>query len=459
MSLGQILHVEDERWFHQQVKAWMPEADWVWAGSLSEARDLLARQCFDVILLDRHIGSEDGITLLPELSSLAPGSVCVMVSSDEDGDGIREALEAGAKDYLIKSSDMAQDLKLRIRIALKTRQEERLNQARAHAPERDSSGWVGNSTATRALKEKARKVAHVDAPILITGESGSGKEVFAQEVHRLRGDSKRPFVAVNCGAIPETMFESELFGHIKGAFTGALRHKEGLVRIADGGDLFLDEIGDLPLAQQVKLLRFLQDGTFTPVGSGRMESSKVRVIAATHRNLEQEVAAGRFREDLLFRLDVYRVHTAPLRERREDIGPLARFFLRKLAGDRKKISREALALLEKQEWKGNVRELSSVIQRALIEAGGDDLRPGHFRFVGGMTPAQRQARVPANLGEVNGKRYRQYLDHHEKEFFQAALGLLDGDTLRLAECLELSRATVYNRFQKLGLRPGRKKHE
>ncbi len=460
MAWGPILHVEDERWFHQQVRSWMPEAEWSWVGSLPEARDALLRQSFEIILLDRHVGAEDGISLLPELASLAPGAVCIMVSSDEDGEGIREAIDAGAKDYLIKSSDMGLDLRLRIQIAMKTRQDERLIQSRTRSSgASESSGWIGSSSATRSLKEKARKVAAVDAPILITGESGTGKEVFAQEVHRLRGDPKRPFVAVNCGAIPESMFESELFGHRKGAFTGAFQHKEGLVRIADGGDLFLDEIGDLPLSQQVKMLRFLQDGTFTPVGSGRMESARVRVMAATHRNLEQEVAAGRFREDLLFRLDVYRVHTTPLRERREDIAELSRFFVTRLGGSRKKISREALALLEKQEWKGNVRELSSVIQRALIEAGEDDLRPGHFRFGGVLPISVRQARVPLALNEINGKRYRQFLEHHEKEYLLAALKLLDGDTLRLAECLELSRATVYNRFQKLGLKPGRKNHE
>jgi len=362
---------------------------------------------------------------------------------------------------LIKSSDMAQDLRLRIQIADKTRQDERLMQSRALSTIAiDTSGWIGNSVATRSLKEKARKVAAVDAPILITGESGTGKEVFAQEVHRLRGDPRRPFVAVNCGAIPETMFESELFGHRKGAFTGAVQHKEGLVRIADGGDLFLDEIGDLPLSQQVKLLRFLQDGTFTPIGASKMESARVRVIAATHRSLEQEVAAGRFREDLLFRLDVFRVHTTPLRERREDVADLAKFFSKKLGGAGRKISREALLLLEKLEWKGNVRELSSVIQRALIEAGEEDLRPVHFRISGSGIPApMRQARIPVTANEINGKRYRQFLEHHEKGFLMAALKLLGGDTLRLAECLELSRATVYNRFQRLGLRPGRRNHE
>jgi DNA-binding NtrC family response regulator len=456
MAWGPILHVEDERWFHQQVSTWMPEAEWSWAGSLNEARDLLNRQSFEIILLDRHVGSEDGLEFLPEIAALAPGAVCLVVSSDEDGDGIREALEAGAKDYLIKSPDMAQDLRLRIQIARKSLQDERLLRSRSVA-DSGSSHWIGNSAPSRALKEKARKVAPSDAPVLITGESGTGKEVFAQELHRLRADPKRPFVAVNCGAIPETMFESELFGHRKGAFTGALAHKEGLVRIADGGDLFLDEIGDLPLAQQVKLLRFLQDGTFTPVGSGRMESARVRIIAATHRNLEQEVSEGRFREDLLFRLDVVRVQTVPLRERREDIAALARFFVTRFGGPRKKISKEALALLEKQDWKGNVRELSSVIQRGLIEADDEDLRPGHFRFPAGIASIPKQAKLPLVPGEITGKRYRQFMEHHERSFFESALKLLDGDTLRLSENLELSRATVYNRFQKLGLKPGKKR--
>jgi DNA-binding NtrC family response regulator len=188
-----------------------------------------------------------------------------------------------------------------------------------------------------------------------------------------------------------------------------------------------------------------------------MESARVRIIAATHRNLEQEVSEGRFREDLLFRLDVVRVQTVPLRERREDIAALARFFVTRFGGPRKKISKEALALLEKQDWKGNVRELSSVIQRGLIEADDEDLRPGHFRFPAGIASIPKQAKLPLVPGEITGKRYRQFMEHHERSFFESALKLLDGDTLRLSENLELSRATVYNRFQKLGLKPGKKR--
>jgi two-component system response regulator AtoC len=450
--------VEDERWFHQQLKAWVPEAEWVWAGTLESARRELGERTYDVILLDRNLGPEQGFSLLPELSRLAPGSVCVVISSEGDGDSIREALELGAKDYLVKSSDMREDLRLRLEIAWKTRASERLLLSRSGSLEGDGSGWIGDSVASRILKEKAKKIAPFDAPVLITGESGTGKEVFAQEVHRLRGDPKRPFVALNCGAIPESMFESELFGHRRGAFTGALTHREGLVRVADGGDLFLDEIGDLPLSQQVKLLRFLQDGTFTPVGADRAESSRVRVIAATHRNLEQEVAAGRFREDLFFRLDVYRVHTVPLRERREDVIPLVRFFLARIAGSKRKISREALALLEKQEWKGNVRELSAMIQRAVIEAGDEDLRPAHFRFPG-STGGTRGLRIPSTRKEVTSDSYREYMKSQESAWLQAALTLFEGSTLELAQALRLSRATIYNRIETLGIRVSKKKEQ
>jgi DNA-binding NtrC family response regulator len=440
-----VLHVEDEKWFHDRVRSALESdgSEVVWAEDTSSALAALRGGAFDLILLDRSLGGSDSFEALPRLRELAPDATLIVLSADTESEVIARALALGAHDYLIKTRSIGDELTLRIGVADRARRA----MARPEVWHVDSR-LIGPSEHTAALREKARKVAPLDIGVLITGESGTGKEVFATEVHRLRGDPRRPFVALNCGAIPESVFESELFGHVRGAFTGAVAHREGLIRAADGGDLFLDEVGDMPLSQQVKLLRFLQEGTFTPVGATREQRAKVRIIAATNAQLEEEVRQGFFREDLFYRLDVYRVHLQPLRERPEDIAPLAEHFARQYGGPRRKVSREACKLLERLEWKGNVRELAVVIQRALVESGGEDLRSAHFQA---QNVGLRVSGLPRSRAAVSGAGYRSFVDAAARAYLEAALDLYSGDTRAVAEALQISRATVYNRIHGLKL--------
>lgn len=445
-----ILHIEDEKWFHTLVKGALPNDDLTWVDSIAKALPLLKEQVFDLILLDRSLSGTDSFKSIQKLVELAPQTTLLVLSSDADGNAIQEALALGAHDYLIKSQSIGEELALRIQVAKKARDSAKILDQQLTAI-RNSSKMIGNSTHTFALQEKVLKLAGLDINILITGESGTGKEVLATEIHRLRGDKLRPFVAINCGAISETVFESELFGHVKGAFTGADTHREGLIRVADGGDLFLDEVGELPLSQQVKLLRFIQEGTFTPVGSTKEQTAQVRIIAATNRNLEEEVKKGTFREDLFYRLDVYRIHTKPLRERPEDIGPLADFFTEEYASPGKRINKEAKKILEKQHWKGNVRELSAVIQRALVEAGEDDIRANHIR-IQNIDGQPLGLALPKTKSAVSHSSFENFVNTAIRSYLESALELYEDDTLELASALEMSRATVYNKMNKLKMR-------
>jgi hypothetical protein len=445
-----VLHIEDEKWFHQQVKLALKEVQVIWASSIQEGLQVLKHQQVDLILLDRNLSGEDSFESIGKLVDASPGSAILVLSTDAEGGSIEKALQLGAHDYLIKSPKFSEELPIRIKVAIKAKSSDRILNQKWLAPKLDSE-MIGVSAHIRALQEKVMRLSELDINVLITGESGTGKEVIASEIHRLRRDNLRPFVALNCGAISESVFESELFGHVKGAFTGASMSREGLLVAADGGDLFLDEVGDLPQSQQVKLLRFIQDGTFIPVGSTKELRSKVRIIAATNKSLEQEVSAGRFREDLFYRLDVYRIHTKALRERTEDIGPLADFFVQKFSNKTAKINKEAKKLLERQVWKGNVRELIAVLQRALVESMGDDIRASHIQVqnIGGST---LQGKLPKLKGDVNPLTFNGYVDSAAKAYLENALNLFEGDTQELAAALSLSRATIYNKMNRLKLR-------
>lgn len=450
-----VLHVEDEKWLHEMVKGSLgAEAQMQWASSIDAALGALKSQSFDLILLDRYLNKIDSFHRLDEIKSHSDGAAILVLSSDDEVDSIEKALKLGAHDYIIKTASIGSEFKLRMRQALKHR--DSLQKIRHHEKEATlKSALVGASEYTRGLQEKLQKLAQSNSTVLITGESGSGKEVIAKELNRLRGDSLRPFVVVNCGAISEQLFESEFFGHVKGAFTGAIADKRGLVAEANGGDLFLDEIGDLPLSQQVKLLRFIQDGSYTPVGSTKTCYSRVRLIAATNKDLEQAVREKKFREDLFYRLDIYRIHTRPLRERAEDIGPLAEYFTSIHSQGSKKVTKEALKLLERGYWQGNIRELSCVIQRALVDCQDDMLiRASHIasQNVAGLRLKGDEKGLPTSSKEVTAEAYETFVSAHEKAYLHTALRLFNADTDRLARALGLSRATVYNKIKRLGIK-------
>jgi two-component system response regulator AtoC len=344
----------------------------------SGALSRLEASTFDVVLCDVRMPGMDGIELLPQLVRRVPQSTVIMMSAFGTDELALEAMNLGAYDYLTKPFRPA-EVVLTIRKARERERLRRANQALRREVQRATGDRpiVASSEAMIEVLELMERAAGFKSTVLVTGESGTGKEVLARAIHAQSPRRNDPFVAVNCGAIPETLLESELFGHAKGAFTGADRARRGLVVEADGGTLFLDEIGEMPMALQVKLLRVLQEEEVRPLGEAKARMVDVRVIAATARKLEVEMAAGRFREDLFYRLNVVQLVVPPLRERPRDVPLLADHFIAHFRATLGKpvrtINDEALERLVAYRWPGNVRELENLIERAVILAEGDTI--------------------------------------------------------------------------------------
>jgi len=421
--------------------------------SAEDALKELAAREYDLVLTDVRMPGMDGIALLREAQRLQPDATVIVMSAYGSQEAAIEAMKAGAYDFVSKPF-RPDEVVLVLRKAEERERLARENRrlrgelAAAYRPEH----IVGASEAVQELLRRVRKVAPQKTTVLLHGESGTGKELVARAVHELSPRASFPFVAVNCGAIPAELLESELFGHVKGAFTDASRNKKGLAAEADGGTLFLDEIGELPLGLQVKLLRFLQEEEVRPVGDNRSRKVDVRVVAATARDLKRAVAEGRFREDLFYRLDVVGVRLPPLRERPGDVPLLARHFLARFAPLRPELaglefSEEALAALAAHRWPGNVRELEHVVERAVVLAEGpviaeEDL-PDAVRA--GSAP---QPGVPAPEGSLSVKRATREL---EERLIRAALERTGGNRSRAAELLDLSYRALLYKIKDYGL--------
>ncbi|NWK55392.1 sigma-54-dependent Fis family transcriptional regulator [Verrucomicrobiaceae bacterium N1E253] len=340
----------------------------------------------DLIIADIDLQPFDGLTLLTRIRAAHPGTLVILTAGFPSTAQIIESTQLGAQDILKKES-LTFELRPVVETALQVIEQRRSagESSKSAGPSPDSRvKIIGNSRALQNVFKIVGRVARTDAPVLVSGESGTGKELVANAIHEYSPRSKNIFIAINCGAIPENLLESELFGHEKGAFTGAINRRAGLFEQCDGGTLFLDEIGDMPSPVQVKLLRVLQDGTFSRVGGHEPQKSDVRIVAATNKNLAEEVAHERFREDLFYRLNVVEIHLPPLRARAEDIPLLAEHFLR-LTIRRNGIppltlSREALNHLQNHRWPGNVRELENTIARACALASNDMLLPDDIPF-------------------------------------------------------------------------------
>jgi two-component system response regulator AtoC len=405
----------------------------------------------DVVLCDVRMPGMDGLELLPELIRRLPGAPVLLMSAYGSGDLAVEALKRGAFDYLAKPFQPA-EVMLAIR---KARERERLRRSNALL-QRDVSRAVGDRPIVAAsppmidLLELLERAAEYKATVLLTGESGTGKEVLARAIHAQSGRRQQAFVAVNCGAIPEALLESELFGHARGAFTGADRARRGLFVEADGGTLFLDEIGELPPSLQVKLLRVLQEEEVRPIGESKPLSVNVRVIAATSRDLEREVAAGRFREDLFYRLDVFRVRVPPLRERREDVPLLVDHFIARfretLGRPVRTIADDALDRMLEHSWPGNVRELENVIERAMILADGDRITLAELPEAIAAPRSASEAK-PAS-GDFSMRRARR---RFESDLIRRALEATGGNRTRAAKLLEISYRALLYKIKEHGL--------
>jgi len=418
------------------------------ASSGEEALDKLETEWFDLVITDLKMPGLDGLELLKKGKAVNPAMPFIMLTAFGTVHSAVEAMKEGAYDYLVKPLD-TEELKVVVKKALEvhrlTREVERLRSQLEL--DLDFKQFVGQSKPMRAILRLVKIVAKSNATVLIQGESGTGKELIARAIHQHSPRHDYPFVAIDCASVPETLLESELFGHVRGAFTGAISNKRGLLEEAHGGTLLLDEIGETTPAFQVKLLRVLQESEIRPVGSTRNTKVNVRIIAATNKNLKQEVEKGAFRDDLFYRLSVVPVVVPPLRERREDIPPLVDHFIKKYCKqgnmETKRIALKALKLLMEHPWPGNVRELEHLIERAVVLSPGSDIEPEVLFPIRTAKPEE----VSTPLQEAT-KRAAEFV---ERDRIMEALQKTRGKRSPAARLLGISRAALYKKLKRYDL--------
>jgi DNA-binding NtrC family response regulator len=415
------------------------------AANAEEALEKFTTDDVAVTLTDIRMGAMDGLALLDRVKDIDPEALVVVMTAYSSVETAVAALRKGAYDYVTKPF-VNEDLLQSVKNALRQRELFRENRALRRELDRrySFSEIIGTSEALQSVFRLVEKVAATTTNILIEGESGTGKELVARAIHHNSPRAERPFVAINCGALPETLLESELFGHTKGAFTGATANKIGLLRAAEGGTVFLDEIGEVSAGVQVRLLRAVQEHEVTPVGASAPVSFDARIICATNRDLEHEVSAGRFREDLFYRLNVIEIHLPPLRERREDIPLLMRHFITRTAREQgqqeKPISREAMTALINYTFPGNVRELQNAVERAFTLSGAEidlDSLPPRVRESAGDAAAVRD---PDGL--------RPTLAEIERRYILETLASVNQDKARAANILGIDLSTLYRKLKR-----------
>ena len=454
------------------------------ATRVDEAYRLYFAENADLLITDTHLQPYSGLELLAKVRQRDPNAMVVLTSAFGTTQSVIESMKLGAYDFIRKES-LPFNLKVVVDAALKTQSEMRA--ATAFKPQltvdQHQDSIVGQSEAMQGVFKMVGRVAHSDAPVMITGESGSGKELVARAIHHYSRRSDRFFVAINCAAIPETLLESELFGHEKGSFTGAVTQRIGRFEQSDGGTLFLDEIGEMPMQVQSKILRVLQEGEFSRLGGTATLRTDVRIVAATNKNLEQEVARKGFREDLFYRLNVVRVHLPPLRQRAEDIKLLCEYFLARISSQkhlpRLRLSEDALRMMEAYPWPGNVRELENTLQRASVLATTDVLLPKDIPLgtagvalppeprssltddasaasspapaAEGAGPGAVQAAIETLFQAAAQDKSLHLLPWLEREFTIAAMKLTRGNQLKAAKVLGVTRATLRKRIERFGI--------
>ncbi|HYH85341.1 MAG TPA: sigma-54 dependent transcriptional regulator [Pyrinomonadaceae bacterium] len=442
-----VLVAEDEDLMRAIISRLLEESGYRVAAvsSAEEALEAFAAEDVAVTLTDIRMSGMDGLTLLDRVKDIDPEALVVVMTAYSSVDSAVAALRKGAYDYVTKPF-VNEDLLQSIKNALTQRELFRENRAlRRELDSRYSfSEIIGTSESLQRVFRLVEKVAATSTNILVYGESGTGKELIARAIHHNSPRSVRPFVAINCGALPETLLESELFGHTKGAFTGATTSRAGLFRSAEGGTVFLDEIGEISQALQVRLLRAVQEHEVTPVGSSAPVPFDARIICATNRDLEKEVTEGRFREDLFYRLNVIEIHIPPLRERREDIPLLARHFVKRTAReqgqDEKAIEPAAMTAFINYAWPGNVRELQNAVERAFTLSGERldlDSLPPRVRDAAGQQPAVRD---PDGL--------RPTLAEVERRYLLDTLASVNEDKARAANILGIDLSTLYRKLKR-----------
>jgi two-component system response regulator AtoC len=448
-----ILLVDDEPDFRMLVGDALRDAGHrvTLAANGAEGLTLISSNVFDVMLCDIRLPKVDGLTLFRRVRQESPGTDVILITAHAAVSDAVAALKEGAYDYITKPFDIDEIILQMERIGAQRALKSELEQARAELSLRKSGGSaiIGRSPPMLRLLDRIDTIAQSDAPVLITGESGTGKELVSRTLHERSSRRGRPFIAVNCAAFPETLLEAELFGHERGAFTGAVKRRDGRFKAADGGTLLLDEIAEVPLAAQAKLLRVLQEGTVEPLGTNESTRVDVRIISATHRNLRERIKEGRFREDLYYRLNVLDIEIPPVRDRRGDLPLLLQYYLGRFTQAGKStptISPRAWAVLSQYPFPGNVREFAHAIEHAVVLSNGNEINVEHLP--GGIAGATE------SNGNSSGGTLRSLgsaLKEFEKEYLMRALGQAGGKKMKAAEILGISRKNLWEKLRLHGI--------
>ncbi|MGZ3768055.1 MAG: sigma-54-dependent transcriptional regulator [Bdellovibrio sp.] len=455
---ARILVVDDEESIREFLEIMLKKQGYevTLAEDGQKAKDLLTKKTFDMIISDLQMPNVTGIELLKHVKDSYPDVVFMMITAFGTTETAVEAMKMGAYDYLTKPFKI-DEVRLNIQNALRSRNLEVENRSlkKELVKEYSFQNMVGNSSAMHGIFDLIKRVSQTPTNVLITGESGTGKEVVAKAIHYNGPLKDRAFVTVNCGAIPENLMESEMFGHKKGSFTGAVADKVGLFEVADGGTLFLDEVGELPLTIQVKLLRVIQERVIRRVGATDDYKVEVRIIAATNRNLEEMVQKGTFRQDLFYRLNVINIKTPSLRERRDDIPLLANHFLKKynerLSKNIGAISTEAMEILKKYDYPGNVRELENLIERTVaLESGATILPESLPPMVNTPSGRKMASSDEIQIGD-DGVDLDKVMGQIEKELLVKAIHAANGVKKRAAKLLHISFRSMRYRIEKYNL--------
>ena len=454
-----VLVIDDDKdvaYSFQRVLAEEP-VEVIGIASGEEGLRQLRKQPADLVLLDVRIGEENGLEILRQIRKEHPRQLVMVMTAHGTAQTAIEAMKHGAFDYVLKPFDVPELLSL-LRRALQTAasMEELTATSLGKKAEGDPGpvpGLIGTSASMQKIYKLVGQVARSDATVLLVGESGTGKELIARAIYANSPRAARPYVAINCAAIPDTLLESELFGHERGAFTGALTQRIGKFERADGGTIFLDEIGDMPLALQAKLLRILQNGEFQRLGGDQTLRTRVRVIAATNKDLAGMVREKNFREDLFYRLNVVMIQLPPLRERAEDILPLADYFLQRDGKEKRlKFSGSAKQALQSHRWPGNVRELENAVQRAVVCATSDTIEPGDLSSELGRSPPDSPSAGDWWSSLKVSAKGQDLLGAAERQLVEKALQESGGNVNKAAEILGVSRASLRTRIDRYGLR-------
>lgn len=449
---GKILIVEDEKSMREVLKILLEGENYLVtpASDGLEGISYIDKDIFDLVITDIKMPRIDGFELLRKTKEISPDTLVIMITAFGTTESAIEAMKLGAYDYINKPFKI-DEIRLIVKKAI---EKKRLREEISLLREKVKTSYaleniIGKSPKMQELFTVIPRIAQSNSNVLITGESGSGKELVATALHNLSHRREKNFVTINCAAFPEGLLESELFGHMKGSFTGAIYNKQGLFEMADGGSVLLDEIGEMPVNLQAKLLRVIEGGTFRRVGGTNDIKVDIRVISATNKDIKEEIASGRFREDLYYRLNVVPIIIPPLRERKEDIPLLIDHFLRKTSSNSKRVTPEAMRLLMDYSWKGNVRELENVVERIGLFADREEITPSDLPSE--ITGYPGDIKYISELTE-EGVNIDKIIEDIEKKYILQALKIAGGIKTEAARLLNLSFRSFRHRLHKYGIK-------